>query len=80
MGPAEFLLNMLGQQKLCAAVLVTTAVLNIALNFALVPAFGLLGAATATSVSLVAAALMNYLAVSRRLDIDIAVWRNLRKR
>jgi O-antigen/teichoic acid export membrane protein len=80
MGPAEFLLNMLGQQKLCATVLVTTAVLNVALNFALVPHFGLLGAATATSVSLVVAALMNYLAVSRRLEIDIAVWRNLRKR
>jgi O-antigen/teichoic acid export membrane protein len=78
MGPAEFLLNMLGEQYLCAAVLAATAVLNIALNFALVPAFGLLGAATATSVSLVTAALMNYLVVSRRLEIDIAVWRNLR--
>jgi O-antigen/teichoic acid export membrane protein len=75
MGPAEFLLNMLGEQKLCAAVLVLTAVLNVALNFALVPRFGLLGAATATSVSLVVAALLNYLAVGRRLGIDIAVWR-----
>jgi O-antigen/teichoic acid export membrane protein len=75
MGPAEFLLNMLGEQKLCAAVLVVTAVLNVALNFALVPPYGLLGAATATSVSLVVAALLNYLAVSRRLGIDIAVWR-----
>jgi len=80
MGPAEFLLNMLGQQRICAAVLVTTAVLNVALNFALVPAYGLVGAATATSVSLVAAALMNYVAVSRRLEIEIAVWRNFRKR
>ncbi len=80
MGPAEFLLNMLGQQRICATVLATTAVLNIALNFTLVPAFGLLGAATATSLSLVAAALMNYLAVSRKLEIDVAVWRNLRKR
>jgi O-antigen/teichoic acid export membrane protein len=80
MGPAEFLLNMLGQQRICAAVLVTTAVLNIVLNLVLVPAFGLLGAATATSVSLVAAALLNYLAVSRRLGIEIAIWRNLRKR
>jgi len=77
MGPAEFLLNMLGEQRLCAAVLVTTAVLNVVLNFALIPAFGLLGAATATSVSLVTAALLNYLAVSRRLNIEIAVWRNL---
>jgi O-antigen/teichoic acid export membrane protein len=80
MGPAEFLLNMLGQQRVCAAVLVSTAVLNVALNFALVPAFGLLGAATATSVSLVTAALLNYLAVSRRLEIDVAVWHNVRRR
>jgi O-antigen/teichoic acid export membrane protein len=80
MGPAEFLLNMLGEQTLCAAVLATTAVLNIALNLALVPAFGLIGAATATSMSLVTAALLNYLVVSRRLDIEIAVWHSFRKR
>jgi O-antigen/teichoic acid export membrane protein len=55
-------------------------VLNIALNLVLVPMFGLIGAATATSVSLVAAALMHYVVVWRRLDIDIAVWRNLRRR
>jgi O-antigen/teichoic acid export membrane protein len=80
MGPAEFLLNMLGEHKICAVVLATTAVLNIALNLVLVPMFGLIGAATATSVSLVAAALMHYAVVWRRLDIDIAVWRNLRRR
>jgi len=80
MGPAELLLNMLGQQRVCAAVLASTAVLNIALNLLLVPAFGLLGAATATSIALVAAALMNYLVVNRRLDIEVAVWRNLRNR
>jgi O-antigen/teichoic acid export membrane protein len=80
MGPAEFLLNMLGQQRVCAAVLVSTATLNVVLNFALVPAFGLLGAATATSASLVTAALLNYLAVNRRMEIDIAVWRNVGRR
>ncbi|MGZ5823581.1 MAG: lipopolysaccharide biosynthesis protein, partial [Hyphomicrobium sp.] len=80
MGPAEFLLNMLGEHKICAVVLATTAVLNIALNLVLVPVFGLIGAATATSISLVAAALMHYAVVWRRLDIDIAVWRNLRRR
>jgi O-antigen/teichoic acid export membrane protein len=80
MGPAEFLLKMLGEQSLCAAVLATTAVLDVALNLALIPRFGLLGAATATSVSMVTAALLNYLVVSRRLEIEIAVWRNLRKR
>jgi O-antigen/teichoic acid export membrane protein len=80
MGPAEFLLNMLGEQRVCALVLVTSAVLNVALNFTLIPVFGLVGAATATSLSLVSAALMNYIAVSRRLEIDVAIWRNLKKR
>lgn len=77
MGPAEILLNMLGEQALCASVLASAAALNIALNFVLVPHFGLLGAATATSISLMFAALMNALVVWRRLDIKIAIWRNL---
>lgn len=80
MGPAEFLLNMLGEQVLGAAVLTVTAALAIALNFALVPHFGMIGAATATATSLVAAALMNYVVVRRRLDIEIGIWRNLGKR
>lgn len=79
MGPAEFLLNMLGEQALCATVLFASAVLNVALNFALVPHWGLVGAATATSISLVMAALMNSIVVWRRLEIEIAIWRNLPK-
>ncbi len=79
MGPAEYLLNMLGEQALCATVLVAAAVLNIALNFALVPNFGLIGAATATSISLMMAALMNSVVVWRRLEIEIAIWKNLPK-
>lgn len=79
MGPAEFLLNMLGEQVLCASVLVMAALFNIALNFALVPAFGLVGAAAATSLSLMMAALMNYVVVWRRLDLEIAIWKNMSK-
>jgi len=79
MGPAEFLLNMLGEQALCATVLFASAVLNVALNFALVPRFGLTGAAAATSLSLMLAALMHYVVVWRRLEIEIAIWRNLPK-
>ena len=80
MGPAEFLLNMLGEQVLGATVLAITALLSIALNFALVPHFGMIGAASATAISLVAAALMNYVLVRRRLDIEIGIWNNLGKR
>ncbi len=76
MGPAEFLLNMLGEQALCAAVLVVSALLNIALCFALVPQFGMMGAASATAFSLMTAAVLNYIVVRRRLDIEIGIWNN----
>lgn len=79
MGPAEFLLNMLGEQALCATVLFASAVVNLALNFALVPTWGLIGAAASTSIALMMAALMNYVVVWRRLEIEIAIWRNLPK-
>jgi O-antigen/teichoic acid export membrane protein len=79
MGPAEYLLNMLGEQKLCAIVLLGAALSNIALNFILVPRFGLLGAASATAMSLTGAALLNAIVVWRRLDIQMAIWKNLPK-
>ena len=78
MGPAEFVLNMLGEQGLCAVVLVVSAVLDVALSFALVPAFGMLGAAAATSAALVTAALMNYIVARRRLELEISIWASLR--
>ena len=77
MGPSEFLLNMLGEQALCAAVLGLAAAFHIALLFALVPAFGLIGAALATSTSLSAAALMNYMIARRRLELEISIWSNM---
>jgi O-antigen/teichoic acid export membrane protein len=78
MGPAEFVLNMLGEQSLCALVLVASAVLDVALSFALVPVFGMLGAAVATSTALTAAALMNYVVARRRLELEISIWNSLR--
>jgi O-antigen/teichoic acid export membrane protein len=79
MGPAEYLLNMLGEQKICATVLFGAALANIALNFILVPRFGLVGAASATAMSLTSAALLNAIVVWHRLDIKIAIWKNLPK-
>lgn len=77
MGPSEFMLKMLGEQALCAAVQAVTAALNVALLFALVPRWGLIGAALATSVALATAAVLNYVVARRRLEIEIAIWRNL---
>ena len=77
MGPSEFLLNMLGEQKRCAAVLMFAAVLNIALNLALVPVYGITGAALATAASLITAALLNAWVARSRLGINVAIWNNV---
>ena len=77
MGPSEFLLNMMGQQKMCAAVLTVTAALNIVLNFTLVPRFGLIGAATATALALMFAASMNNLVTRQRLGIRLSILSNI---
>jgi O-antigen/teichoic acid export membrane protein len=77
MGPAELLLNMLGEQSWSAGVMAVTALLDIALNFTLVPMFGLLGAAAATATALFCAAVMNWIVARRRLGLDIGIWQNL---
>lgn len=79
-GPSEMLLNMLGKQRVCAALLVATAVLNVALNLALVPPFGLYGAAFASALSLTAGALMSWVAARVTLKLDISVWALLLRR
>jgi O-antigen/teichoic acid export membrane protein len=79
-GPSEFLLNMLGQQRATACVAVFVAVSTIVLNLVLVPRFGLLGAATATAVSLIAGAALNTAVARLALGLDIAIWSNVGRR
>lgn len=79
-GPAEFLLNMLGAQQWCAGVLLSSVALDMALLLALVPPFGIVGAAIATATALAAAAIMNYWVARRRLGLHIAVWSAPRSR
>jgi O-antigen/teichoic acid export membrane protein len=73
-GPAEFLLNMAGEQVRCGAVLLGTAALDIVLNLLLVPRYGLWGGAAATAISLALASLLFAALVRRRLGIDMPVW------
>jgi O-antigen/teichoic acid export membrane protein len=73
-GPSDTILRMLGQHRLSAAISVATAVLNVALLLALIPAFGLVGAAAATAVALTAEAACNWLAARRRLGLHIGIW------
>lgn len=52
-GPLEYVLKVLGQQKLTAVVLFSAVLLNIGLNVLLIPGFGLEGAAAATTFTVV---------------------------
>ncbi len=73
MGPVDFLLNMLGEERRSAMVLFLAAALNLALNFALIPAFGLNGAAMATALSLTSAGALFALIARRRLGLHVFV-------
>ncbi len=79
-GPVEFLLNMLGEQKKCAGILVISALATIVLNFALVPSYGMAGAAAATSISLALAPILHAVVARRALGLETAIWRNLQTR
>lgn len=77
LGPADVVLNMLGQGTASALLPLASALLSVALSAALVPAFGLGGAAAATSLALVAAAAGNCALARRRLNLRTAIWHNL---
>lgn len=70
MGSMGFLLNMTGHERDVARTLLMTAGLNILLNLALIPTFGMAGAASATAVSLVLWSILLYRIVKRRIGIN----------
>ena len=72
-GPCESLLTMSGNQNICALVFALTLVMNIALNMLLIPQFGLLGTAIATSAAMVFEALALSFTVWRKLGIVMAI-------
>jgi O-antigen/teichoic acid export membrane protein len=53
MGPSTELLMMTGQEKIVGMVNIGAGILNVAANFALIPSFGLEGAALATLASVI---------------------------
>jgi len=72
-GPAETLLTMSGHQKVCAVIIAATFAANLALNLALIPVWGLWGAAFATAIALVLETVLLALAVYRQLGIVMIV-------
>ncbi len=66
-GPAERLLNMLGEQRQCAAVYAIAFAVNLGLCILLIPRMGIEGAAIATATAFVLESIMLFTVTRRRL-------------
>ena len=73
-GPCESLLTMTGNQNVCALVYALTLAVNIGLSVALIPLFGLWGAAVATAGAMIFEASALSFTVWRRLGIAMAIF------
>jgi O-antigen/teichoic acid export membrane protein len=73
MGPASTVLNMTGHQDATARVLAVSAILNVLLNAVMIPLMGIVGAAVATSTTMVGQALVTTWLVRRQLGLQSSV-------
>jgi O-antigen/teichoic acid export membrane protein len=74
LGPVERLLNMLGEQRACAAVYAMAFVLNVVVGLVLIPRLGIYGAAIATSTALVIESVALFFVTKRRLGFHVFIW------
>ncbi len=74
-GPVERLLNMLGEQNVCAMVYAATFAINFLGCLLFIPAVGTVGAAVATSAALVAESVLLFVVTKRRLGLHVFIWR-----
>jgi len=68
-GPGEQILNMLGQQRICAAIYGGAFIFNLLLCLALIPSWGAMGAAIAATASIALETVLLHLVIRRRLGI-----------
>ena len=73
-GPIERLLNMLGQQRVCAAVYAGAFAANLVLCFILIPLFGMAGAAIATASALIFESILLFIVTKNRLGFHVFIW------
>ena len=74
-GPVERLLNMLGEQRVCAIAYIGAFALNLGLSVLLIPRFGMTGAAIATSTALATESVLLFVVTKRRLGFHVFIWR-----
>jgi O-antigen/teichoic acid export membrane protein len=72
-GPAERLLNMLGERKQCALIYAAAFAINLVLCVILIPRVGITGAGIATSSALVVESILLYLVAKRRLGFHVFI-------
>jgi O-antigen/teichoic acid export membrane protein len=72
-GAAESVLTMSGEQNACAVVYGASLVFNLFLNVWLIPLYGLVGAAVATSITMAFEAAALHAAAKRRLGVHIFI-------
>jgi O-antigen/teichoic acid export membrane protein len=72
-GPAERLLNMLGERKQCALIYAAAFAINLVLCVLLIPRVGITGAGIATSSALVVESILLYLVAKRRLGFHVFI-------
>jgi O-antigen/teichoic acid export membrane protein len=73
-GPVERLLNMLGEQRICATVYCGAFVINLGLCMALIPQYGATGAAIATAIALCTETALLSFVTRRRLGLHVFIW------
>ena len=73
-GPVERLLVMLDQHFICAAIYAAAFTINAALCLALIPHFGMAGAAISTSTALLAESMLLFVVTKRRLGYHVFIF------
>ena len=71
-GSSERLLNLAGQERACALVYAAALGVNLGLNVALIPLYGLMGAAVATVVALIVESAGLARLIRRRIGVSVA--------
>ncbi len=74
-GPAERVLNMMGEQRRCALVYATVFALNLGGCFAVAGPYGSVGVAVVISASCVVESALLFLVAKRRLGLHMLIWR-----
>lgn len=72
-GPAESLLNMTGNQNICATIFAAVLIVNVLLNIVLIPVYGLMGAAVATALATFLEAALLFIVTWRRIGVAMFV-------